>query len=379
MMMAAEPPAGTALAALLAEEIRRAGPISLARFMALALGHPEHGYYHARQPLGRAGDFVTAPEISQMFGELIGLWLAQAWQDQGRPAPLRLVELGPGSGQLMADLLRATAKLPDFQASLELHLVEFSQALRARQEQRLAGWPVVWHAELASVPAGPCFYLANEFFDALPVLQLLRTEPGWRERRIGLGARGGLDFVLAEPPPALLAELAAHGLSAAAPGAIAELSPAREAIAGLLARRIARQGGLALLIDYGAERTAPLGDTLQAVRGHQPVDPLAWAGLADLSSQVDFTALGRAAARAGAAVYGPVPQGPFLRTLGIELRALQLLRQAAPTQHRALRAGLFRLTDASAMGELFKVMVLAAPGAPAPPGFLAPSQPGGGA
>jgi NADH dehydrogenase [ubiquinone] 1 alpha subcomplex assembly factor 7 len=348
------------------EEIRRAGPISTARFMALALTHPTLGYYARHDPLGAAGDFVTAPEISQVFGELVGLWLARAWSDLGRPDPCLLVELGPGRGTLMADLLRAAARVPDFRASLRLHLVETSEHLRDLQRARLAGETVHWHAALDQVPRGPMLLVGNEFLDALPVHQLVATERGWVERLVDL-AGTELVFALSERPSDL-----ARGLppSDRTFGQIAEVSPMRSEIAAAVGRRVAADGGIALLVDYGAWAHVT-GDTLQAVRDHAPWPVLAAPGEADLSSHVDFRALAEAARDAGAAVYGPVPQGPFLRTMGIDLRIARLLERATPQQRRELRAALFRLTDGGAMGELFKVLALAGPDAPPPPGFAA--------
>jgi NADH dehydrogenase [ubiquinone] 1 alpha subcomplex assembly factor 7 len=343
---------------VLAAEIAARGPLPVARFMELAL----HRYYRDREPLGRAGDFTTAPEISQAFGEILGLWLAQAWTDLDRPAPCGLVELGPGRGTLMADLLRATRRIPGFHEALALHLVETSPPLRHQQ----AHLPATWHDRFEEVPDGPLLLVANEFLDALPVHQLVCRADGWHERVIALGAAGALAF---EETPAPSPLAAPDGT----PGQIAELSPARAALAQEIGRRIADHGGIALLIDYGAWAEGPTGDTLQAVRGHAACDPLACPGEADLSTQVDFRAFGEAAAAAGAAVYGPVPQGTFLRAFGIEARLLQLLERAPPEQRRPLRAGLFRLIDPSAMGEAFKVLVLAHPAAPLPPGFHAPT------
>ena len=353
---------------MLAALIRARGPLPVADFMALALGHPTRGYYQGRDPLGAAGDFTTAPEISQMFGEIVGLWLAEAWARCGRPAPARLVELGPGRGTLMADLLRVTARVEGFRRSLAVHLVEASPRLRELQADRLGGADATWHERFQEVPAGPLFLVANEFFDALPVHQLVRTGQGWVERRVALAGDGRLAFVQDDRPSPL-----GRSLRDAAPGTVAEVSPARAELAGQIGERIAAAGGVALLIDYGAFAAHPTGDTLQAVRGHGRADPLAAPGAADLSTQVDFKALAEAARDGGAAVFGPVPQGTFLRAFGIEARALQLLERARPEQRRELRAGLFRLTDASAMGELFKVLVLASPNDPLPPGFHAPT------
>jgi NADH dehydrogenase [ubiquinone] 1 alpha subcomplex assembly factor 7 len=350
------------LSAALAAEIRARGPLSVARFMELAADH----YYQRRDPLGAAGDFVTAPEVSQMFGEILGLWVAQAWIGCGRPAPARLVELGPGRGTLMADLLRASAQVPGFRDALSVHLVERSSRLRELQAERLAAVEVAWHDRFEQVQDGPLFLVANEFLDALPVHQLVRTGEHWVERRVGL-ADGRFALLLGdrESPRA-------SSLPDAAPGTIAEVSPARERLARQIGERIAAAGGVAVLIDYGAAACGPTGDTLQAVCGHARIDPLTAPGEADLSSQVDFRALAGAAAAGGAAVFGPVPQGTFLRAFGIEARALHLLERARPEQRRALRAGLFRLTDPAAMGELFKVLVLASPHGPPPPGFSAP-------
>ncbi len=336
--------------------------------MTLALAHPTLGYYARHDPLGAAGDFVTAPEISQVFGELAGLWLARAWSDLGRPDPCLLVELGPGRGTLMADLLRAAAQVPGFRASLRVHLVETSERLRALQRARLAGEPVQWHATLDEVPAGPMLLVANEFLDALPVHQLLATEQGWRERVVDL-AGTGLVLGLSERPSQHAAGLPP---SERVLGQVAEVSPARDEVAGLIGGRLAAHGGVALLVDYGAWAELS-GDTLQAVRDHAPWPVLASPGEADLSSHVDFRAVAEAAHDAGAAVYGPVPQGPFLRAMGIDLRVARLLERATPEQRRELRAALFRLTDGGAMGELFKVLALARPGAPPPPGFSAPT------
>jgi NADH dehydrogenase [ubiquinone] 1 alpha subcomplex assembly factor 7 len=350
------------------EEIRRAGPISIARFMGLALAHPTLGYYARHDPLGAAGDFVTAPEISQVFGELVGLWLARAWSDLGRPDPCLLVELGPGRGTLMADLLRAAAQVPGFRTSLQVHLVETSARLCAAQRARLGAEPVQWHAALDEVPPGPMLLVANEFLDALPVHQLVASEQGWVERVVDV-AGGELALALSDRPSDL-----ARGLPASERtlGQIAEVSPARSEIAAVIGRRLATHGGVALLVDYGAWAEVT-GDTLQAVRDHAPWPVLARPGEADLSSHVDFRALAEAARDAGAAVYGPVPQGPFLRAMGIDLRVARLLERATAAQRRELRAALFRLTDGGAMGELFKVLALAAPDAPPPPGFTAPT------
>jgi len=350
------------LAARLLRRIARQGPITVAEYLAEALTHPRDGYYMSGDPFGARGDFVTAPEISQMFGELIGLWCAETWQRLGAPAALTLVELGPGRGTLMADLLRAARVLPEFRDALDLHLVEVSPALRALQAQSLEGVPAAWHDSLAEVPEGrPLLVVANEFFDALPVRQFERTPEGWRERLVGLAPEGdALAFGLS--PPATHAEaLLPEALRGAGPGAVAEVAPAALSLAAEIGRRLATDGGAALIVDYGY--AVPDGrPTLQALRRHAAQDVLAEPGLADLTAHVDFGALGRAAREAGAEAWGPVTQGDFLEALGITARAERLAAGADPEQAAEIRAARRRLTAREEMGALFKVLGLAAPG-----------------
>ena len=343
--------------------------MTIAAVMDLALNHPVHGYYSTREPFGTDGDFITAPEVSQVFGELIGLWLASAWIERKRPKPFRLVELGPGRGQLMADLLRATAKVPGFREAADIHLVETSERLRGLQREKLGDAGVSWHETLESVPTGPLYLIANEFFDALPVRQFIRTEDGWCERLVSSDS-GRLAFVQGDPSHAPAEPLTTLGKTE--PGQIAELGTAREQISSAIGRRIRRDGGIALVVDYGAWVDRATGDTLQAVREHRTADPLDRLGEADLTAQVDFRRLGQAAANGGANVFGPVPQGTFLRTLGIEMRTAALLKNADDQERRNLRGALFRLTDASTMGEAFKVLAFGSPDGPPPPGFGAP-------
>lgn len=352
----------TGLLEHLKRRIAEEGPLTVADYMAEALGNPRHGYYVGRDPFGRAGDFITAPEVSQMFGEMIGLWMALVWRAMGAPAPVHLVELGPGRGTLMADLLRAAGSAPGFRAALQVHLVETSPALRAMQREALGGQPALWHDGLDQVPAGPTLVVANEFFDALPIRQFQRVGETWRERRIGLGPEGGLRFVLNEAParPSFLGE--------APEGAIAEVCPDALGLARALGERLARFGGAALVIDYGHVRSG-LGDTLQAVKGHAHHEVLEDPGEADVTAHVDFQALGEAAAKGGAAVYGPIPQGEFLPRLGLGARAAMLLDRATPEQAKDIHAAYRRLTDPDEMGSLFKVLCLAAPGLPTPPAF----------
>jgi NADH dehydrogenase [ubiquinone] 1 alpha subcomplex assembly factor 7 len=327
--------------------------VPLARAMALAADR----YYATREPFGPAGDFVTAPEISQMFGELLGAWVADLWQRAGSPARTLLVELGPGRGTLMADVLRTLAKLaPDLQA--DVHLVERSPRLRAEQARKLRA---TWHDSLDTLPAdAPLICLANEFFDALPLTQFERTASGWAVRAVDAGA---WDLSI-EANAAVIPE----PLRDAPPGAVYERSFAGEAVAAALGRRLAAQGGAALIIDYGYAGPA-LGDTLQAIRTGEFADPLATMGDADLSAHVDFSVLAAAAGRAGAAVFGPVDQGPLLAALGIHARADALKALASVPRRAEVAAAATRLTAAGAMGRLFKALALVAPGWPHPAGF----------
>jgi SAM-dependent MidA family methyltransferase len=345
------------------------GPISVARWMTLALAHPVAGYYPGRDPLGAAGDFVTAPEVSQLFGELIGLALVQHWLDLGRPARVAVAEFGPGRGTLMADALRAARVVPEFAAAKSVHLVETSPVLRERQAMRLAGLPVRWHDEPAGLPPDrPLLLVANEFLDALPIRQFVRRAGSWHERLVGVDAQGAFRFVLA--PRATPFPQAVGGIAEAPEdGTLIELGPAREAVAEAIGARLASQGGMALLIDYGSDAALMTGDTFRAVSRHAAADPLTLPGRVDLSAHVDFRAVAARAASAGAVAWGPLRQGEFLGRLGIARRLQRLLRDATPAQRAALIGGHDRLVGSDAMGELFKVLALSAPGGPVPPGF----------
>ncbi len=364
----------SALAAILRQRIEQEGPIPVAEYMAAALGHPEHGYYMHREPIGAAGDFVTAPEVSQMFGEIIGLWCLSVWEQMHHADPFAFVELGPGRGTLVADVLHAVRIRPAFSAAARLRLVETSPVLGEHQRRALSGRGGSWHktfAEAASAGGDmPLIVIANEFFDALPVHQLERTRTGWRERLVGLDAKSGrFRFGLAsEVTP--LADLVPPPLQHAPVGSIFEVSPERSRLAGEIAARIARSGGAALIIDYGHGASAT-GDTLQAVRRHRYADVLVDPGEADITAHVDFEALAQAAAQTGAKVHGPVPQGPFLRHLGIEARAAALLRDASPAQARDVPAALRRLIAPDEMGTLFKALAVTHPALPAPAGLTA--------
>ena len=348
----------------LAEKIRwlieADGPMSVAAYMAHCLGDPEHGYYATRDPFGAAGDFVTAPEVSQMFGEIVGAWLVHVWGLAGGPSPVRLVELGPGRGTLMADILRVSARRPDFTAAISVHLVETSPVLRAKQAATLAasGHRADWHDSFSDVPPGPVLLVANEFFDALPIRQFIRIKGRWRERVIGLEGASRLSFGLG---PGILDQR-----REAPAGAILEVSPAREGLTADLARRIAAEGGAALIVDYGYTQGGP-GETLQAVRGHAFADPLATPGEADLTAHVDFAALAASAAGAGAAVHGPVTQSRFLVSLGLLDRAGRLVAAADEVTREAIRTAVERLTGPDQMGELFNVLAITTPGLTPPP------------
>jgi NADH dehydrogenase [ubiquinone] 1 alpha subcomplex assembly factor 7 len=360
----------TPLEAELRRIIAADGPMSVATYMGLCLGHPVHGYYMTRDPFGRAGDFITAPEISQMFGELIGLWAAAVWQAMGAPARVALVELGPGRGTLMADALRAARVVPHFAAALQVRLVETSPVLQRRQQETLAAFdvPLAWHRELTEVPEGPAIVIANEFFDALPVHQAVKTPSGWHERMIGIGPDGQLTFALHPDPIPKFAAIVPGTVAGAPAGAVYEWRSGDIVVE--IARRVSKDGGAALIIDYGHVESG-VGETLQAVGRHGFADPLANPGEGDLTAHVDFAALARTAPAAGARVHGPLSQGAFLRHLGIEARAAALHAKTSAEQATDIDAALARLTGAGreAMGELFKAMAFADPSLAPPPGF----------
>lgn len=350
------------LADILAARIRASGPLPVADFMGLCLGHETHGYYMKQVPFGREGDFTTAPEISQVFGELIGLHLADLWLRAGSPAPVQLVELGPGRGTLMADLLRATARVPGFHAALDITFVEMSPVLRAEQKSRVPH--ARWADRLADVPEGrPLLLVANEFFDALPARQLVKTALGWQERHVDWQGGRFVPVVPADAPR--LDSLVPPALRAAPEGSVFEVLGGAEELA-LLNRRLTQDGGAALIIDYGHDRHS-LGDTLQAMRAHAYADPFAAPGDADLTVHVDFA---QVAARAGAGlrVLGPAGQGRFLRALGLDIRTA-VLAKANPPKAEALVSASRRLADSDQMGALFKVLSLSHPEWPAPAGF----------
>ena len=350
----------TELGTIIARRIEADGPMSIAEYMALCLGHPDHGYYTTRDPLGRGGDFTTAPEISQMFGELIGLWLAQAWTDRGSPTPFALVELGPGRGTLMADALRAAARVPGFVEAAELWLVETSPALRKKQWEALGKYEPRWADTFEDVSPLPLFLIANEFFDALPIRQFEIRDGGLRERVVGQD-KGTLTLGLS--PPVTDEPLPDH----AEDGTIVETCPAGRSIAAEVGARLKKQGGAALIIDYGHDTSAPRGDTLQAVRDHTYTDILAEPGRADLTAHVDFRTLAKSAGAEGATAWAVRNQGPLLDWLGIRVRAA-MLAKASPEREAEIEAALDRLTEPDQMGTLFKVLALSGDDID-PPGF----------
>ena len=351
------------LAQRLKARILEDGPLSVADYMSACLHDPAAGYYAVHPRLGAEGDFLTAPMVSQMFGELIGLWAAETWTRMGSPPRFVLAEIGPGDGTLMQDMLRAARLVPGFLAAAELWLVETSAPLRALQAARLAGAGARWAASLDEIPRGaPLLALANELLDCLPARQFVRDRAGWAERRVGLDAAGRLAFGLAPAP------MGFEGPSDMPEGAVVEVSPAQAALGAMLGARIVEDGGAALLIDYGRDRPGH-GDTLQALKGHRKLDPLETPGEADLTVHADFPAVAAGARAAGAQIPPILTQGDFLRRLGIEARAGALAR-ARPDQGPILARQLARLIAPDQMGELFKVLAIHTPGL-AVPGFEA--------
>ena len=343
--------------------IRQDGPMSVADYMAECLLHPTHGYYTTRDPLGAQGDFVTAPEISQMFGEMIGLCLAQSWMDQGKPARFALVELGPGRGTLMADVLRATRDVPGFHDAAQVVLLEASPVLQGLQAEALDGHAPDWIISIGDLPNLPLFLVANEFFDALPIRQFLRDGEGWRERLIGVENNTlvfGLGIRAAQP--ALTTRL-----EDTSDGDLVELCTAAIPVMTEIAIRIRAHGGAGLIVDYGDWHSQ--GDTFQALKGHEHVGPLTTPGQADLTAHVDFEALALTARAAGCAHTRLVPQGVFLERLGITQRAQALASPLAGPALETLVQSLRRLTHPEEMGNLFKVLGLYPKTAAPPPGF----------
>jgi NADH dehydrogenase [ubiquinone] 1 alpha subcomplex assembly factor 7 len=342
------------LETLIREMIAAEGPMRLDRYMGLCLGHPQHGYYITRDPLGERGDFITAPEVSQAFGELIGIWCVAAWTAMGQPASFNLIELGPGRGTLMSDILRAAGRAAaPFAAAAAVRLVETSPVLRARQSEMLAG-KATWHDRLDDVPEGPSIIVANEFFDAIPIRQFEKQDGQWHERVVGLND-GKLVIGL------VAADLGPHGQD----GDIVEFAPARSDIARVIGERLSRHAGAALLIDYGHPATAP-GDTLQAMRAHGFTSLLEAPGGCDLTSHVDFEALGKALQAGGAAVLPVITQRAFLLAMGLEQRMTVLASRADEAGRKLLDRQMTRLAAEDQMGNLFKVLAATSPGLATP-------------
>jgi NADH dehydrogenase [ubiquinone] 1 alpha subcomplex assembly factor 7 len=346
-------------AARLIARIRDAGPIPLSDYMRACNAH----YYATRDPFGAAGDFTTAPEISQVFGELIGAWCADYWQRMGAPNPVQLVELGPGRGTLMADALRATRRVPGFHDALKLHLVEQSPVLRKMQGEKLSPYRPQFHDTITSLPQGPLLLIANEFFDALPIVQFEQHDLQWYERLV---AWEGEQLVIRRAPQHM--RETPNGARPETEGKIRAISPTTEKAAEEIGGRLRRHGGAALIIDYGFFPTA-LGDTLQALRAHKPVSIFESPGDADLTAHVDFAQLARAGELGGAAAHGPVTQAQFLVALGIAAREAALMKNATPAQQTAIRSGCRRLIEPAEMGTLFKVLALTQKAGPVPAGF----------
>ncbi len=351
----------------LKEQIAATGPISVDAYMALCLTDPDFGYYVTRDPLGKPGDFITAPEISQMFGEVIGAWCAHMWVELGRPGEFALIEAGPGRGTLMQDILRTACQLPGFREAVRCVLVEASPVLRAQQKSKLESEidRIEWRDDFTTLPEIPMIMVANEFADALPVRQFQRGPSGWSERGIGVGADGQLEWAMLDGPD--LEPLIPPALRRADVGKIVEIAPERDGFAATIGHHLSQYPGAALVIDYGYEGPMP-GDSFQAVKAHDFADPLHDPGNADLTAHVDFSALAKAARAGGARPWGPIPQGTFLEQLGIGPRAEQIIA-ANPERHERVARDLERLTAADKMGMLFKALVIASPNLAAPPPF----------
>ena len=344
-------------------QIRTSGPISVATYMGLCLTHPTKGYYRLADPLGAGGDFVTAPEISQMFGELIGFFVVNLWQQMGSPKQFTLLELGPGRGTLMADMLRVACRAEGFRDSLLLRLFETNPALIAEQNRRLEPYEPQWISDFDKVGDGPLLVVANEFFDALPIRQFVRRGDGWHERMVGLSEDKRVFGLSPTPIPSSAMPAAVNNADA---DDVLEVGLASGEVMSRLSRLVAVRGGAILAIDYGYERTRT-GETLQGVRRHSYADVLAAPGETDLSAHVDFEALGTVARGAGLAVQPLLSQGAFLAKLGINGRA-KALSKANPQSAAELESARARLVEPEQMGDLFKVFCAHSPGLQ-PPGF----------
>jgi len=359
--------------------IRDSGPMNIASYMSWCLLDPTQGYYPTRDPLGIDGDFITAPEISQMFGELLGIWLLQSWRNMGSPKRIEIVEYGPGRGVMMADMLRTANLDKDFLAAIRVNLIETSSALEAKQAEQLSGCgvPVTWVEKLGDVPAGPTLIIGNEYLDCLPVRQFVmmdrfKDKAGWHERMVDVHPDNPEKLVytltdagISEADQALLPD----EIPEAKNDDLLEINPGLSQMADTLAQRFAKDLGAALFIDYGPGETE-FGDTLQALKKHKKVYPLDEPGKADMTARVDFAALSQKAGDAGLEVYGPAGQGQFLSRMGIEVRAVALTKSAPDAKEKIARQ-LHRLTSEDEMGTLFKTIAIQSTALPAPLGFAA--------
>lgn len=354
------------LEVIIKEIILRDGPMPVDQWMSMCLCDPDHGYYTTGAPFGKQGDFTTAPEISQMYGELLGLWAAVVWQQMGAPEKTHLIELGPGRGTLMADALRAVRGVPGFLEAITVSLVEISPVLKKYQKQALksAGTETQWVSDINDIKAGPAIIIGNEFLDALPVRQFVKVADGWRERCVDV-VDGQFQYVVGETVDASNIPMF---LQASPKGSIYETSPASDKVIAKMSERLCADGGAALLVDYGHSETG-IGETLQAVKNHAYADPLSNPGDQDLTAHVDFAAIARFASKAGARPWGPITQGGLLERLGISARAASLLAGATKEQAIELGSARQRLTAPDGMGRLFKAIAICHPNAPAPPGF----------
>lgn len=334
--------------------ISHTGPISISEFMQLALSHPLYGYYQAKEPFGTKGDFTTSPEISQMFGEMIGAWSAHIWQQMGCLQDVVIVEMGPGRGTLMADFLRSTAKIPGFHNSISIAMVETSKRLQELQRNNIGNMHprISWYEDVKSLPQKPIIVIANELFDALPIRQYIKQNGKWHEKMLGVDKNGELAFTLSP-------EIKMEGklIENAPENGVVEICPQGGAIIKELVERVKMHNGAVLIIDYGYIETQ-YKDTLDAIGGHQHRNILEDIGALDISAHVDFQALKKAADTAGVRVFGPTTQGSFLQKLGIGMRAEMLCKNASDEQKHEIKTALARLVGNSPeeMGELFKVI-----------------------
>jgi NADH dehydrogenase [ubiquinone] 1 alpha subcomplex assembly factor 7 len=349
----------TPLKKIIIERIKQKGPMNIAEYMGLCLSHPEYGYYMTRDPFGVKGDFTTAPEISQLFGEMIGAWVADTWMKMGAPQDFILLECGPGRGTLMSDILRATKNVAGFHDAAHLHLLEISPVLQQRQADTLEGYEVTWHHDLASLPKDyPLIVVGNEFLDAFPVHQLTFSVSGWQEKMIEININDTLRFtdVLAEKQ---LTESLTPFLIPPKEGELVEVSPEQKAFLGDLMNIIIKQGGSALFVDYGFNHNVA-GDTVQAVKDHAYCHILEYAGEADITAHVNFAEISRIAMEKTMTVHGPVSQSDYLQRLGISIRQGLLGEKTDEMGRRKLAQDVTRLigtdTSKNEMGQLFKVM-----------------------